>query len=162
MSFLGSIGHLMTGSGLQEFLEVVYASNSVSHMLGGKAISRAVRGHFLVDAALNTMLIADLYNVQLPTNEEKPPEVHSEQDQHPGVPCGVTNFGEQPTGVPSGTTTNDQHDLHCDVAIEEEQIPEINCDAAHVEQQPPEEVHGVASGGGGTILLKFSFLVAQT
>jgi len=45
MSFLGSIGHLMEGSGLQELLEVVYAGNTVGHMLSGKAVSRAVRGH---------------------------------------------------------------------------------------------------------------------
>ena len=30
MSFLGSIGHLMAGSGLQELLEVVYAGNTCS------------------------------------------------------------------------------------------------------------------------------------
>ena len=30
MSFLGSIGHLMAGSGLQELLEVVYAENTCS------------------------------------------------------------------------------------------------------------------------------------
>nr|XP_054767556.1 uncharacterized protein LOC129274841 [Lytechinus pictus] len=70
-SFLGSIGHLMTGSGLRELLEVVYASNTVGHMMSGKAISRAVRGHFLVAAALNTMIVSYLYNVQLPTNEEE-------------------------------------------------------------------------------------------
>ena len=33
MSFLGSIGHLMAGSGLQELLETVYAGNSVKHMI---------------------------------------------------------------------------------------------------------------------------------
>ena len=43
MRFLGSIGHLMAGSGLKELLEVVYASNSAIHMLSGKALSRAVR-----------------------------------------------------------------------------------------------------------------------
>ena len=69
MSFLGSIGHLMAGSGLQELLEVVYASNTVSHMLTGKAVSRAVRGHILVDAALNTILVAHAYNVPVPTKE---------------------------------------------------------------------------------------------
>ena len=81
MSFLGSIGHLMRGSGLQELLEVIYASNSVGHMLSGKAISRAVRGHLLVDAALNTMLVADLYNVPLPSNDE-------EQSLEVDVTCG--------------------------------------------------------------------------
>lgn len=69
MSFLGSIGHLMAGTGLQELLEVVYASNTVPHMLSGKAVTRAVRGHLLVDAALNTILLADLYNVPVPKSD---------------------------------------------------------------------------------------------
>lgn len=37
MSFLDCIGHLMTGSGLHELLEVVYTSNAVTHMMTGKA-----------------------------------------------------------------------------------------------------------------------------
>ena len=53
MSFLCAIGHLMSGSGIQELLEVVYSSNTVAHMLSGKAVARAVRGHLLVDSALN-------------------------------------------------------------------------------------------------------------
>lgn len=57
MSFLACIGHIMAGSGLQEVLELVYAKNAVGHMLTGKAVARAVRGHFLVDAALNTLLV---------------------------------------------------------------------------------------------------------
>jgi hypothetical protein len=69
MSFLGSIGHLMAGSGLQEVLELSYAGNTVSHMMTGKAVSRAVRGHMLIDAALNTILIADAYNVPVPTRD---------------------------------------------------------------------------------------------
>lgn len=36
MSFIGCIGHLMAGSGLQELLETIYASNTVNHMLSGK------------------------------------------------------------------------------------------------------------------------------
>ncbi len=39
MSFLGSIGHLMAASGLQEVLELIYAPNAVIHMLSGKAIA---------------------------------------------------------------------------------------------------------------------------
>ena len=42
MSFLGTIGHLMAGSGLRELLELIYASNAVDHILTGKAIARAV------------------------------------------------------------------------------------------------------------------------
>ena len=73
MSFLGSIGHLMAGSGLQEVLEVIYSGNAVKHMLSGKAISRAVRGHLLIDAALNAILLANAYNLPVPTNQHDPP-----------------------------------------------------------------------------------------
>ena len=38
MSFLGSIGHIMKGSRMQEVLELIYADNTVSHMLSGKAV----------------------------------------------------------------------------------------------------------------------------
>ena len=66
MSYLGCIGHLMGGSGLHELLEVIYASNTVGHILSGKALSRAVRGHMLVDAALNTMLAAKVLSSEVP------------------------------------------------------------------------------------------------
>lgn len=68
MSFLGCIGHLMAGSGLEELLETIYAKNAVVHMLSGKATARAVRGHFLVDAALNTMILSEIYKCSLPPN----------------------------------------------------------------------------------------------
>ena len=74
MSFLGSIRHLMAGSGLQELLEVVFAVNAARHMLTGKAISRAVRGHMLVDAALNTILVSKEYHIPLPTKETDEPK----------------------------------------------------------------------------------------
>ena len=37
MSFLGCFGHLMASSGLQEVLELIYAPNTVIHMMSGKA-----------------------------------------------------------------------------------------------------------------------------
>ena len=43
MSSLGCMGRLKAGSGLQQLLEAVFAQNSVTHMLTGKAIARAVR-----------------------------------------------------------------------------------------------------------------------
>ncbi|KAK3104785.1 hypothetical protein FSP39_010049 [Pinctada imbricata] len=52
MSYLGCIGHIMSGSGIKEVMELIYASNAVSHILTGKAVARAVRGHMLVDTAL--------------------------------------------------------------------------------------------------------------
>ena len=86
MSVLGSIGHLMAGSGLQELLEVVFAVNAVRYMLTGKAISRAVRGHMLVDAALNTILVAKAYYIPLPTKETDGPN----GTQHVLIPRTMT------------------------------------------------------------------------
>ena len=45
MSFYGSIGHLVAGSGLQSLLELIYAENTVPRIFSGKAFSRATRGH---------------------------------------------------------------------------------------------------------------------
>ena len=41
MSFLGSIGCILQGSGLQALLELIYAERSINAMLNGKDISRA-------------------------------------------------------------------------------------------------------------------------
>lgn len=65
MSFVGSIGHLMACSGLKEVFELVYAENTVKHMLCGKAISRAVRAHLMVDAALRAIVVSKAFNVEL-------------------------------------------------------------------------------------------------
>ena len=61
MSFLGCIGHVMKGSGFQDLLEIVYSQNTVVHMISGKAIARAVRGHFLVDSALHALIMKEAY-----------------------------------------------------------------------------------------------------
>ena len=37
MSFMGSIGTMMKGSGLEEALETVYGPNAVAKMMTGKA-----------------------------------------------------------------------------------------------------------------------------
>ncbi|CAH3187344.1 unnamed protein product [Porites lobata] len=66
MSFLGCIGSIMSGSGIEELLECVYASNTVGHTLSGKAVQRAFRGHLLVENALNAILTADAFNLSLP------------------------------------------------------------------------------------------------
>ncbi|XP_065672431.1 uncharacterized protein LOC136090184 [Hydra vulgaris] len=56
MSFVGSIGMVMEGSGLNRLLELIYASNSVAHIMTGKAVARALRAHFLVESALMSLL----------------------------------------------------------------------------------------------------------
>ena len=70
MSFLRAVGHLMVGSGLQELLETIYAPNAVVHMLSGKAISRAVRAHLIVDAALNVLISARAFGIPVPECED--------------------------------------------------------------------------------------------
>ena len=65
MSFLGSIGHLMSGSGLDAILKLVYADNVVPHMMNGKAVSRAIRGHLLVAASLYGLLVSQIYEVPI-------------------------------------------------------------------------------------------------
>ena len=50
----------MQGSGFAEILETVYASSAVVHMLNGKAVARALRGHFLVDNVLNALLSSNV------------------------------------------------------------------------------------------------------
>ena len=56
MSFIGSIGHIMGGSGLEDALMQIYAENSVPHILSGKAYPRALRGLIIVDSALNNII----------------------------------------------------------------------------------------------------------
>ncbi|CAG2053440.1 unnamed protein product [Timema podura] len=49
---IGTIGYLMPDGGLQELLSVIYAENSVKHILIGHAYARAVHAHNLVSTAL--------------------------------------------------------------------------------------------------------------
>ena len=57
MSYLGCIGHVMNGSGLQDMFLLNYGPNTVRHMLTGKAYSRSLRGHLLVERALMFLLL---------------------------------------------------------------------------------------------------------
>ena len=59
MSFPGTIGAVMRGGGLglDKLLELIYASNSATHIMSGKAVARLLRAHFLVELALMGLLI---------------------------------------------------------------------------------------------------------
>ena len=41
-------------------LELIYAENAVPHLLSGKAVNRAIKGHQMVDIALHTILLEDI------------------------------------------------------------------------------------------------------
>lgn len=60
MSFLGSIGYIMDGSGLKEALGKIYATNSIDKMLSGHAYSRSIRGHTLLRLALSMIFFEDM------------------------------------------------------------------------------------------------------
>ena len=51
-SFLGCIGYILVCSCLAEAMGVVYVPNTVKYILKGEAYSKALRAHFLTDAAL--------------------------------------------------------------------------------------------------------------
>ena len=51
---------MMSGSGIEELFSDVYAENSVTHMMSGKAVSRALRAHFLAESALESLIIEKL------------------------------------------------------------------------------------------------------
>ena len=81
MSFLGCIGHIMSGSGIDKVLQTIYASNAVVHTLSGKAISRAIWAHLIVDASLNALLSADAMDINLfPTISENDSEEDSQDN----------------------------------------------------------------------------------
>ena len=52
----------MSRSGQEEALECCYGANTVSHMMYGKAVAHAIRGHFLVESALMILLMQSLLN----------------------------------------------------------------------------------------------------
>lgn len=58
MSFLGSIGTYIACSGIEQVLALVYTPNTVNSLLTGKAYTRAIRGHFLLDSTLFYRLIS--------------------------------------------------------------------------------------------------------
>ena len=61
MSFMGAIGYILNGSGLDVLWQTVYADATVHHMLNGHAYSRALRAHFLTSAALTTLLLTETH-----------------------------------------------------------------------------------------------------
>lgn len=51
MSFYGSIGHIMAGSGLEKVFETAYDGNAVKHILTGNVIARTNQVHILTESA---------------------------------------------------------------------------------------------------------------
>ena len=68
MSFVGSIGTMMKGSGLELLFEEMYAENSVPQIIAGKEIARALRAFMSTQSALMTLIIQNVSdrNPELP------------------------------------------------------------------------------------------------
>ena len=60
MSFMGSIGYIMSGSGIQDALCLIFAENCVNHILSGHAYARALRAHTLMHQALSQTIFDNL------------------------------------------------------------------------------------------------------
>ena len=71
MSFLGSIGSLMEGSGLRRALETVYIPLIVGQMMTGKAYIRAVRGYMMPASAVLSLLVEEFWD-SLTTDKQTP------------------------------------------------------------------------------------------
>lgn len=60
MSFIGAIGYIMDGSGLQDLFSVAYAVASTEKMLTGHAYSRGLRAHILAHLALGNIVLSKI------------------------------------------------------------------------------------------------------
>ena len=101
-------------------LELVYTQNAVGHILSGKAIRRAVRGHLLVDSALNALLTAEAFGVRLPSihTPETKEEVSAVSDHQEVATESILT-----ESMPPETFEADER-MRIDGLTETEQIPE--------------------------------------
>lgn len=60
MSFLGSIGFIMSGSGLKDLLSIIYSPLSAEKIMTGREYARAIRGHLLCQLALAKIILENL------------------------------------------------------------------------------------------------------
>ncbi|KAE8738446.1 hypothetical protein FOCC_FOCC016069 [Frankliniella occidentalis] len=60
MSFLGCIGAVYAGSGLDDLFSTVYAKNSVPHIMGGHAYAGSVRANGLAQHAIGKLILQEI------------------------------------------------------------------------------------------------------
>ena len=60
MSYLGSVGYIMGGSGLKELWTLIYGPESIDKMLTGHSYARSLRAHFLTQLALVIVLLSQV------------------------------------------------------------------------------------------------------
>ena len=79
MNFLECIDATMNNSGLKDIIGTIYGSNTIEHMISGKAISRAIQGHMIFDSFLGGMLLSKVLKMPfLEETENKAVELSNE------------------------------------------------------------------------------------
>ena len=123
MSFLGAIGTLMGGSGIEEILGTIYGS--VEHILCGKAVSRGIRAHLLMDESLPGLMLSDILNLPLFADKS----ADAEQNVDPTISGGMPEepspivpplSGQQHTSCLDSTDA----ELNVDVTVSGEMLDE--------------------------------------
>ena len=79
---------------LTRTIRTTVCQNTIEYMMNGKAIARAVRAHFLIDAALNTLMLSEAQGVPIPNQDgiQAPEVILRESDQLPSS-CSSTDSG---------------------------------------------------------------------
>ena len=102
MSFLGSLGHLMAGSGLKELLQLIYVPNAVDHIITGKAVSRVVLAHIILDELLLSDPLRGTQGRTAEVRHDEPMSGWAEDDViHPDVSVARILYDELMEGTRS-------------------------------------------------------------
>lgn len=59
-SFLDCIGYIMSGSGIKDFLSIIYAPSTIDHMMNGHAYAREIRSHILLRLAIYQIIASEI------------------------------------------------------------------------------------------------------
>ena len=95
----------MSGSGLHELLETIYANNAVTHMLTGKAVQRAFRGLLQVDSSLSAMIFSDEFNVKATCTAPAQDTTEMEAESSTALPDQTVLEAETTRSGDTGETT---------------------------------------------------------
>ena len=68
MSFYGSISYIMTSSGNQSFLELIYAEYTVPHIFPNKSFTCATPAHLISAGVLSALFIDNVHNINFNLN----------------------------------------------------------------------------------------------
>ena len=90
MTFAGNFAASMEGSRLEKLLQQVFGTNTVNHMMSGKAISRALLEHYLMYSALYMIL----FNFWMLQNEPSREDFNGRQRRTTVTTIEVLTKGE--------------------------------------------------------------------